>query len=408
MTVRIDDLRPYKSLILGRLRGDETDGSVVNEIVKDFKSLFKFDDNPDLRIITDARARTVRVTHQDSSRTDEVRVKYLHYEEKRTPSWYGGDEELRDVLNHLVVVCQRKRHVAICLSDSRKRNAVTRQIERGQGQGLGALVLIDPGLLNAAFVKGPTRTVWLSGIHTRVSVKADSKILSGIDLRDALDPLGDQTYYFTAARSSVPRLQLPVGVSPRRSRVWVSTSSDWTDFVGTVAALLRYLERTTESDRAPLPVVAMPTVMVPDLSEAFELHFLPPELLAEDPTVEPETRAIMERWAYRASFEIEEASGNWLRAAVDLDGSPLGVLEMVFDTSDPDNVRVMSSGIEPAPNAPMDAVRELRTASRKTRWIKVWYESGHTMTEGAIFEVRHRDEPFDGFRWVSSPRMLRS
>ena len=29
----------------------------------------------------------------------------------------------------------------------------------------------------------------------------------------------------------------------------------------------------------------------------------------------------------------------------------------------------------------------------------MWYESGHTLTDGAIFEVRHRDQPFGEFHW---------
>ena len=140
-----------------------------------------------------------------------MHVKFLHYTEERTPGWYGGDGEVRDTLNHLIVACQQNRQVAIYLSDSRKRSAATRQIKAGQGAGLGAIKLLEPDLLNAAFVKGKTRTVWLSGTHARVSVKADSKILSGLDLRDALDPLGDQTYYFTAARSSVPEPWAPGG-----------------------------------------------------------------------------------------------------------------------------------------------------------------------------------------------------
>jgi hypothetical protein len=44
-------------------------------------------------------------------------------------------------------------------------------------------------------------------------------------------------------------------------------------------------------------------------------------------------------------------------------------------------------------------VEELKEVSQKSRWIKVWYESGHTLTNGAIFEVRYRDQSFDKFCW---------
>ena len=67
---------------------------------------------------------------------------------------------------------------------------------------LGALQPIGAGFINAAFVRGKAPT-WLSATHRRTTVKADSKVLSGIDLRDALNPVEDQSYYFTAARCGV-------------------------------------------------------------------------------------------------------------------------------------------------------------------------------------------------------------
>ena len=86
-----------------------------------------------------------------------------------------------------------------------------------------------------------------------------------------------------------------------------------------------------------------------------------------------------------------------------MDGVTLGTLTLVFDTSDAANVRVESSEVTPDPACPEEYeeyLEELETISLNTRWIKVWYESGHTLTDGAIFEIRHRDQPFDQFRWA--------
>lgn len=164
-----------------------------------------------------------------------------------------------DQINHLILVCRRNRHVAIYLSDTSWRSAIVKQFGKAGSKGLSALYKIGPGLLNAAFVKGAARTLWLSGAHARTSIKADNKILSGIELQDALDPLGDQTYYFTAARcaSDFDKGVVAIGTSPRGSRIWVGSSRSWDEFVNPVTAILKHLEATIKPVDAPIPVVAV-------------------------------------------------------------------------------------------------------------------------------------------------------
>src|SRR5439155_17015050 len=134
--------------------------------------------------------------------------------------------------------------------------------------------------------------LWLSGIHTRTSMKADSKVLSGSDLRDALDPLGDQSYYFTAARSlsDVGTRNLIVGLSPRRSRVWVGPSRDWEECARTITDLLTTLEAvegSERSDETPIPVLAGPLTSAADVRGAFDVSVVGPESLAEE-TADPD------------------------------------------------------------------------------------------------------------------------
>ena len=259
---------------------------------------------------------------------------------------------------------------------------------------------IEPGVLNAAFVSGPTRTVWLSAIHSPVTVKPDTKMLSGLNLRDALDPLGDQTYHFTAARSGVAELGFPVGVSPRGSKVWLGPTTRWSEFVSSSTALLRHLSLVTKPELQPLPVIATESEEAPPLEEAFEFHFVPPELLADSPDVEPESKVMMERWAYYADFEITTISDQSIHADVTLEGSPLASIVIELDTSNPSRVKIVNVDITPSDSASQEDIKELDDVCRKLSWFKVWYESGHTIANGAVFEIRHRDEPFNDFKWV--------
>ena len=403
MGVQFDVLKPYKSLILAQVASADGDEVLVEAIIADFRSLLDLEGNANLEMVTEGPAASFGVSHPDLPETDELHVKFLHYTEKRAPGWYAGVDEVQDTLNHLVVACQLDQQVAVYMSDSRKRTAATRRIKAGQGDGLGALRLLVAGRLNAAFVKGPARTIWLSGSHTRVSIKADNKILSGLNLRDALDPLADQSYFFTAARSSVPALgRLPVGVSPRGSRIWVGATSNWNDFVQTVASLLYHVAATTAQDSKPLPFLAIAAIQPPKLADACEVQFLPPELAAAEIDLDDETREKLQRWADRSVLEIEETEGDSLDALVTLDGVKLGKLKLHFDTSDVTNVKIEAE-LAPDPDCPVEYgeyQEELEEVSQNERWIKVWYESGHTLADGAIFEIRHRDLPFTEFHWA--------
>src|SRR5262249_55562631 len=55
--------------------------------------------------------------------------------------------------------------------------------------------------------------------------------------------------------------------------------------------------------------------------------------------------------------------------------------------------------VERADKASDEDIDELQSICHKISWLKVWYESGHAIVNGAVFEIRHRDEQFTGFTW---------
>jgi hypothetical protein len=400
MTLRLSDLKPYKSLILARLVDDQDTKTVISPVLDDLKSILGLDDEPE-RLINEGRSRKIQVSGTLVTDETSAWTGFLHYQDYRVPSWYRGDnEEYVDVSNELVIVLQVERHLAIYVSDPRRRAAIQRCVRAEAMAGLGVLALIDVGLLNAAFVQGATRTLWLSAVHAPVPVKADTKTLSGLDLRDALDPLDDQTYHFTAARSRIPFLELPVGVSPQGSRIWVGATEAWEDFRDTVADLLGHLASFTNPEPHPLPVVAVLATTPPRLRDAFELQFVPPELLLDDPDIDTDQRNTMERWAYFADFNIRAATDETLTVDVTLEGAPLASLVLRLDATDPSGVKLYLDQVDQADGANASLISELKRVCRKVRWLKVWYESGHAIADGAVFEIRHRDEPFANYRWI--------
>lgn len=383
MPDRFDELKPYRSLLLASVAAGSQVGPVVNNVLDDVRDVI--DDGPTLQF----------GSRINDSAQGGIRTGFLHYVEERSPGW--SVEDVTDTLNQLVVVCRLRRLVAQYASDTRLRATLARRFGNATFPGLAALEPIARERLNAAFVQGPTRTLWLSGTHRRTTVKADSKILAGLNLRDSLDPLDDQSYYFSAARSVPVGIDLPVGVSPRKSAVWAGASRSWEEFVTGVAALLDHLDTTTEPVAHPLPVVATQTADVDNVTGAFDVSLQPPELTA-DPTISAEERERVELWAYRSVFEVADA-GPPIQTRVLLDDTLLGTAVIDVDMSDPNRVTCDVTGVPTSPEL-ADIHAEAVQHCRSPRWVKIRYDSGHTLSDGVVFEQRHRDVPFQGFRFV--------
>lgn len=144
-----------------------------------------------------------------------------HLIEKRLTSWAGGNT-VADTLNHLIAVFKSGSFVAIYVSDSDLKARLHELLSSGL---LSNINQVDEAILIKAFVHGnKLRTLWLGGTHRNVSVKPNSKILSGESLGDAIDPFGDNTFITGAVRSSA------AGVSLKRSGVWFGPKKNWNDF----------------------------------------------------------------------------------------------------------------------------------------------------------------------------------
>lgn len=388
MIKKLSELKPYKSLLLARVQDSAPVKNIVNNLLNDLSELLSLGDSGPRKLISQAN---------EVSR-GELAAGYLHYLEE-TPAPWTLNRNVVDETNQLILVCRRNRHVAIYLSDTSWRANIVKQFGKTGAKGLSELEKIAPGLLNAAFVKGAARTLWLSGAHARTSIKADNKILSGISLQDALDPVGDQTYYFTAARcaSDFDNGVVAVGTSPRGSRIWVGSSRSWDEFATPVTAILKHLEATTQPVDAPIPVVAVTSIDTANISDAFDLGIIPPELLSDEG--DEQAREEMEQWAYYSHFNVLEKSDANFTAEVTLKGVVLGTIEFQMDFTDPENVKWQLEG-RASSEETEDDLENAVAICRRTNWVKIWYESGHTIAEGHILKIRHRDFPFQDFAWI--------
>lgn len=387
----IHELKPYKSLLLTKI----PPGIVINGLVKSI-----LDESERILGLKRDPKRTL-LEKSDAIIDDPYEVAYLSYVVESSPSW-TNDPNLIDHLNHLLLVARRGMDLVFYLSESNKRSLISGLLDQGKSAGFGALIPVSQYILNNAYLKGVTRTLWLSGTHRRTTIKADSKVLAGLDLRDALDPLEDQTYYFTAARSMamVGGKVTPVGCAPRSSRIWSGLSSSWGDFKNGVGQLLDLMDQAPGTIDLPFPSIAYPmTTGTDDLLQPFEIAFMPPE--TDDPNIDLAKLQEIERWGYNSKFVIQKVDdkGKHIEADLLLNANWLGTV--IFDLSIDDDGRVRWQ-VDGKPNpvaAKVDFDAGIAHAG-SDQWVKIWYESGLTVAGGQVYNVHYRDYAFGNYKWV--------
>ncbi len=393
MKASLQYLRPYKSLILAEFAAkNQTADWLVGEFLDDMVAAFKLDGKDPARELIQKAGPT--------KLNAETEVGFLQFTQNELPAW-TSEVGITDTINHLALVLRHRRAVAIYVSDPAMRQAVMNRIDDENGLGLSKLQTISRARLNAAFVKGRTRTLWLSGVHRRTSIKADSKILAGVDLQDALNPLDDQTYNFTAARcaTKLTDREVTVGAVPRQSRVWLGRSKHWTDFWEGTVELLAHLQKVKKGNNAPLPILAKPVTDTSGVKDAFDVSFQPPELMSDDQAAQAASVQELERWAYESDFQITKTNGTNLSATLKLTGKTIGHLDLTVDLSDPENAVIEASG-KPASAETKAEFDEALRLCRRPHWISIRYDSGHTVSDGLVLEVAYRDMSFLGFEWA--------
>lgn len=159
----------------------------------------------------------------------------LHVKEKRGVTW-SGSSSVENQLNHLVAYFAFDQFVLIYVNDSEIKAEVVDALYTGKITGWRPA---DERVLVNAYITGKTlKTLWLGSTHRNVSVRPNSKVISGSDLADAIDPFGDSTFVAGAVRSD------KAGVSLKRSGLWFRPSKSWTDLSDIAKAVLDVLVAT--------------------------------------------------------------------------------------------------------------------------------------------------------------------
>jgi hypothetical protein len=377
-------LHPYRSFLFLQVRSGKPSKAFIGSILTTVGEMLE------------QRVPVAGLTLGAAKAEGALRSRFGTYTCERPPSW-TDDPRFVDVANHLIVASAYKSLLAMFVSEDRLREQINAALAEGAPSPFDTLDRIVESRLNAAFVIGEARTLWLSATHLQTSRKPDRKVLSGPDLRDALNPLDDQSFFFTAARCRPPGAsKATYGVSPRKSTLWVGPSKSWAEYVASVGFYLKTIDDCTNRDRSPLPILASTVDVTFDqatLGLAFEVSLTSAELPAE-----PQTDGALATEAGEDDLflELADAVPPHLRVeAFDAATASKGRCDLTMTKA----AGAVLWEVAPTTNSAAD-IAVAAAASRRTAALRVWFDQGFMVSGDTMFETHLRDLPFAGFRWA--------
>ncbi|WP_124035176.1 hypothetical protein [Kocuria tytonicola] len=312
---------------------------------------------------------------------------------------------------HMLLLAKYKSYIAVYASHGSDWNRILTAIENNELKGLTP---IAPELLNGAFTdpNWPMLAVWMKGIHPPVEQKANSKQLTGLNIRSALDPFGDQTYAFSSGRSKLNKdgEDATLGLSPSKHKIWLGHPSCFDDFCSDTLWCLKALEGAKRRD-SPIAELARPLSKVTSIGTPTEVAL---HLEGE-----------MSQW----NDEIKDAVSALDRVNLNVD-SPHGV---VINSASPRKDKVQVSAIRDGcvastvclelsysdatgrVNASLKPVSgdskisdSLRILIENEDWAIIRYDDGHVVANGRAYMPSYNLKPFTSWNWVDFGKTLGS
>lgn len=318
------------------------------------------------------------------------------------PSWSVDSPQFADVTYDLVVVIRRNDLIAVHSSKGSLRDSLLRWLDT-QPQ----LELVAPAVLNAAFLRGEAKGLWLRGTQSPTTLRPDSKQSTGRRLQDTLRPFEDSGYALSSARADLAgspeqALHGDVGTTPRDSFVWCGPSTTFAEFIAWTSGVLRLIADITAAgagiDR-PYAYLSDPVSSLEGVAGAFEVVVASPQILPLGPeTDEDLLRAltVMEH----AILGVEAIPGSAdFRLQVGYEGCTAGTL--LCTVAENRGRFAFKIGTDPSRQATNpEATRELRDELRlASKHLSVYYDTGHVIDGRSIWRPEVRSGPFPNWRF---------
>ncbi|BDW94332.1 hypothetical protein MACH10_00170 [Thalassospira tepidiphila] len=394
------NIKPFFSVVLAELKAaDVADQDVpaapnlVEQLLEGMKSHIRADPETPIRSV-----QSGVVTEYD-----EGRAAYcgLRFKRETVPAW-STDERVKNTEFHLVLIYVSGRQAIVYVSDAKLKNTLSKHLRAGQGLGNVAELCLTPGgKINSVFVDGgPTRTLWLSGTHRRSEIKADSKVLSGLDLEYALDPFDDQTFFFTAARCRHNDLDSVIGLSPDQGRIWIKGTKSIEDFAAQSRLVIMALSADRDMTAIPFRYLAIPLNSLDGQSvhSAYDLSLLPPDTYHPEEDRQEELQDYAQK-VYDTYFDITGVHANDPSCSFELrkGDQTLASGTLVVELSATASAKFTLEDLQWTEDAYSTEYQQVLDDLVDGHAINIRYDSGHSVSRKRVFGASLKRIEFDQF-----------
>lgn len=395
--IHADMLKPYVSVVVLTF---PSDAAPPLEVLQ--KALLRFVEKQHARNGAEVVAVGLNGLGETVDPDDiEVTANAFAYRKETRPGWATKDSPYIDTIYSLCAWIARENWIAISC-DSTVEAKLQKWLDTPPRP---VFRRVSPGVINATLLSGDAKNLWLRGTHGRRRTKADSKTLSGQSVGEALNPLDDSSFALGSARARInvapefTALTGIVGTTPRKSKVWFSSTQNYSEFSETCLDLLRALARASANhveDEHPFPLLATEAKDLAGVAGAFELTWCDPDDL---PAVDVGDELLD---AYqilnRSTFIVTGGTDARFTASVGLDGRVGGSLRCTPSVT---NSRVdLAFGFDGEPTD-VSQVRPVLDALSFTQLLTIHYDSGHSVTQDAIYRSKIDDHEFRSWQWES-------
>ena len=352
--------------------------------------------------------RSVRRPLPRTRTSGDLDISWLTYEEHRSPAWYTAGD-LTDTHHHFIAICRKGKLVSMTFSDTGARNIVMRAITRAEVAAMRNLTPLSAGEIESAFVGGQIKTLWLGGAHRRSIVKPDAKVLSGLELGSALDPLEDQSYYFSSVRSTSSSQRLVskageavIGASPRHARIWIGPTRSWDEFAERIELILDEAEAKIAEGSPATPAVPILAQTAGDISEVeqpYDMAVIVPELTLAGVDSDGSGERWLQQFGDVACFDVLPKQGSPdFEADIYWGDEHLGRLIYSFERRSRGDIRLK---VDKQEWRDTEHQQDLIRICRNPDYLTIYFDTGHTFSRGHFYKTQFRDARFDDWEWVA-------
>ncbi|MFJ8819605.1 hypothetical protein [Amycolatopsis thermoflava] len=317
------------------------------------------------------------------------------------PGWSLPGSGYTDVTHELTLVLRRGDLIAVRAEKS-VAERLQRQLDKPPRPPLRRL---PTNVLEAAFLQGAAKNIWLRSVQRRSSLRPYSKALGGTDLGVALDPVEDSSFAWGAARSEMLEdpgllyLKGKVGVTAGKSQIWFKDSTDFHHYLLTVGEILRVSSEILADPGvfSAFPGLAQEVTDPAEISGAYEVIPIHPDELPEATNGGDEVAAAAEL-LQDAVLEVREgATGTRFTLDVGLDGASSGRLAASLNRID--DRFVLDIGFDRTAPQPLPAAKQVFDALNTGDMLEVHFGSGHKYSSGKVWKQNFSPIPFSGWLW---------